>query len=64
MNERTHFFTKIRISHTLFLKGLMFLLCLRDEWRQGQTAILTQILFLTIAALLPHLGWGCSTGDR
>ena len=31
------------------------------SWRQGQTAILTQVLLLTIAALLSHLGWGCST---
>ena len=30
----------------------------RDEWRQGQTAIVTQVLLLTIAALLPHLGLG------
>ena len=30
------------------------------SWRQGQTAILTQVL-LTIAALLSHLGWSCST---
>ena len=26
------------------------------NWRQGQTAILTQVLLATIAALLPHLG--------
>ena len=49
MNELTHFFVKICISHTLFSKGLVFLWCLRDEWRQGQTAILTQQLLLTIA---------------
>ena len=42
----------------------MFLWCVRDEWRQGQTAILTQLLFLTKAALLPHLGRSCSTGGR
>ena len=44
----------------------MFLWCVRDGWRQGQTAILTQLLLLTIThfALLPHLGWGCSTGGR
>ena len=47
MNE-THLFIKICISHTLFPKGL-FLWCVRDEWRQGQTAILTQLLLLTIA---------------
>ena len=48
MNERTHFFIKICISHTLFSKKLMFLWYVRDEWRQGQTAILTQPLLLTI----------------
>ena len=57
MNEHTSL--QKYISHTLFS---MFLWCVRDEWRQGQTAILTQILLLPIAALLPHLGWGCSTG--
>ena len=57
-NERTHFFIKIYITHTLFS---MFLWCVRDEWRQGKTTILTQPFLLTIAALLPHLGWGCST---
>ena len=30
-------------------------------WRQGWTAILTQIHLSTIAARLLHLGWGCST---
>ena len=43
-----------------FWKGDI-LLCVRDEWRQGQTAILTHVLLLTIAALLSHLAWGCST---
>ena len=33
MNERTHFFIKIYISPTLFSKGLMFLWCVRDGWR-------------------------------
>ena len=58
MNERIHFFMKY-ISHTLSLKGWCFLR-VRGEWRQGRTAILTQVL-LTIAALLPHVGLGCST---
>ena len=49
MNERTHFFIKIYISHTLFSKGLKFLGCVRDRWRQRQTAMLTQVLLLTIA---------------
>ena len=58
-NERTPICKKY-IWHTLFSKGWCFL-CLRGEWRQGQTAILTQVLLTTLAALLPHLGWGWST---
>ena len=57
------FFIKICNYHSLFLRGLTFLLCVSDEWRQGQTAILIQLL-LTMAALLLHLGWGCSAGGR
>ena len=34
MNERTHFFVKLFFPHTLFSGGLMFLLCVRDGWRQ------------------------------
>ena len=34
---------------------------MRYEWRQGRTTILTQVLFSTIAALLPHLSLGWST---
>ena len=61
MNERIHFFIKICISHALLS---MFLWCVRDEWRQGKTAILTQLPLLTIAALLLHLGLSCWTGSR
>ena len=32
MNEQTHFFKKY-ISHTLYTKGLIFLWCVRDGWR-------------------------------
>ena len=49
INKRTHFFMKICTSHTSFSKRLMFLCCLRDEWRHGQTTILTQLHLLTIA---------------
>ena len=49
MTNETHLFIKICISLTLFSKGLMFLWCVRDEWRQGQIAILTHLLLLTIA---------------
>ena len=46
------------ISHTLSLKGLMLAVC---EMEMGTDHyILTQVL-LTIAALLSHLGWCCST---
>ena len=51
------------ISHFI-LERVDILWCVRDEWRQGQTAILTQLLLLTIGALLPHLGWGYSTEGR
>ena len=33
LNERTHFFIKKYISHTSFSKGLIFLWCVRDGWR-------------------------------
>ena len=59
MNEHTSL--QKYISDSLFSRGLMFLWCVRDEWRQGQTAILTQVPLLTIAAFLLHLGLGCST---
>ena len=70
MNDRTHFFIKICISPTLFSKGWMFLWYMRDGWRQGQTAILTQLLLLTITRCVifknplstsSHLEWGCSS---
>ena len=48
-------------SLTLYFRKDDVLLCVRDEGRQGQTAILTQVLLLTTAALLSHLGWGCLT---
>ena len=51
---------KYRYLTVYFRKGDV-LLCVRDEWRQGRTAIMTQVLLLAIAALLPNLGWGCST---
>ena len=48
-------------SLTLYFRKGDVRSCVRDEWRQGQTAMLTQVLLATIAALLSHLGWGCST---
>ena len=55
MNERIHFFIKIYLSH--FILERVDVPCVWEmNRRQGQLAILTQVL-LTIAALLPHLGW-------
>ena len=62
MNEYTSL-QKYKPLTLYFWKGDV-LLCVRDGWRQGQTSILTQVLLLTIAALLSHLGWGCSTVDH
>ena len=56
MNERIHLFIKIYLSH--FILEKVDVCCVWEmSWRQGQTAILTQIL-LTIAAFLSHLGLG------
>ena len=49
MTNETHLFIKICISYNLFSKELIFLCCMRDEWKQEQTAILIQLLLLTIA---------------
>ena len=51
MNERTHFFIKIYLSHFI-LDRVMFLVC--ERW-VGDGDRLPHIL--TIAALLSHLGW-------
>ena len=60
MNERIHFFIK-NISLTLYSRKGWCWLCVRGELETGTDCyILTQVL-LTIAALLSHLGWGCST---
>ena len=52
-NEYT--FLQKYITLTLYSRKGGVVLYVRDKWRQGQTAILTQVLLLTIAALLPHL---------
>ena len=44
-------------SLTLYFRKGNVVLCVGDEWRQEHTAILTQVLLSTIAALLLHLGW-------
>ena len=52
MNERTHFFMKIYLSHFI-LERVMFLLCVRDEL---ETAILTQQYFFLILVGLLNRG--------
>ena len=60
MNERTHFFIKIYLSH--FILERFDVGCVWEvSWRWGQTATYWPQVLLTIAALLSHLGWGCST---
>ena len=44
-------------SLTLYFRKGDVLLCVRIEWTQGRTAVLTQVLLFIIAALLSHLGW-------
>ena len=53
INEETHFFIKICISHTLFLKGLMFLWCVEMG---GETYAKREDFFFPY--LLPG-AWGC-----
>ena len=48
-NERTHFFIKIYLSHFILERVDVSVVCERWAERQGQTAILTQLLLLTIA---------------
>ena len=55
MNERTHFFIKIYLSHFIFERVDVSCVC-EMSWRQRQTAILTPSSSSTIAALLSHLG--------
>ena len=60
INERTHFFIKIYLSH--FILEMVDFGCVWEvSWRRGQTATYWPKVLLTIEALLPHLGWGCST---
>ena len=60
-NERTNtLLYKNIISHTLFLKEWCWL-CVRDELETVDGLLYWPQVLQTIAALLPHLGWGCST---
>ena len=59
MNERIHFFIKIYLSH-LFSKGLMFLWCLKDGWRDiySEKRLLLSI-FSSLSKGLPTLAPPC-----
>ena len=57
INEQTCFFIKIYTSHNLFSKGLRKGCVWEVYWRREQTATYWPKVLLTIAALLPHLGW-------
>ena len=55
MNERTHFFIKIYLSHTILERvdvGRVW----EESWRRRQTATNWTQVLLTIAALLSHSG--------
>ena len=55
MNERTHFFIKIYLSHFI-LERVMFLVC--ERWvGDGDRLLFWSKVLLSIAALLSHLGW-------
>ena len=65
-NKQTNEYTSLQKykSLILYFRKDDVLLCVRDDWRQGQTAILNQVLPSTIAMLLSHLALGCSTGGH
>ena len=56
MNERTHFFIKIYLSHYI-LERVDVGYVGEVSWRRGQTATYSPQVLLAIAALLSHLGW-------
>ena len=60
MNERTHFFIKIYLSH--FILERVDVGCMWEvSWRRGQTATYWPQVLLTIAALLSHSGWAAQS---
>ena len=56
-NKRTNTLLYKYISLTLYSRKGDVCCMWEMSWRQGQTAILTQFLLSTMAALLPNLGW-------
>ena len=56
MNERTHFFIEIYLSH--FILERVDVGCVWEvSWRRGKTATYWPKVLLAIAALLSHSGW-------
>ena len=60
MNERTHFFIKICLSHFI-LERVMFFVCERWVQRRGQTVILTQSSSRDHSSTSFSSWLGCST---
>ena len=56
MNELTHFFIRIYLSH--FILERVDVSCVWEvSWRRGKTTTYWPQILLTIAALLSHSGW-------
>ena len=56
MNEWTHFFMKIYLSH--FILERIEISCVWEvSWKQGETVTYWPKVLLTIASLLPHSRW-------
>ena len=60
-NKRTNTLLYKNISLTLYSWKSDVGWVWEVSWRRRQTATYWPKVLLTIAALLPHLGWGCST---
>ena len=61
MNKRTNTLLYKNIPLTLYSREGDVSCVWEVSWRRGQTAAYWPKVLLTIAALLSHLGWGCST---
>ena len=61
-NEQTNTLLYKNMSLTLYSRKGWCWLCVRGELEIGDRLLFWhKVLLATIAALLPHLGWGCST---
>ena len=59
-NERTNTLLYKNIPLTLYSRKSWCWLCVRGELEMGNDSYIVPKVLLTIAALLPHLAWGCS----